>query len=166
MFINSKKTCCLRIGPRYTVNCCNISTAEGRVISWASEVRYLGVFVVRSNVPMTLLNDHSIVQLMVYLVKFWILHLRMSYCSSLSVSTCPYGLDACPVNKIDLRSLYFTVDRVFMKLFKTGNMEIVRRCQAFFGFKLPSVLLNISSDKFIKLYDVSDNVACTSLRVN
>jgi len=27
---------------------CNISTAEARVISWASEVRYLGVFVVRS----------------------------------------------------------------------------------------------------------------------
>jgi len=26
----------------------NASTAEGRVISWASEVRYLGVFVVRS----------------------------------------------------------------------------------------------------------------------
>ena len=49
MSINSKKTCCLRIGPRCrpTVNCCNISTAEGRVISWASEVRYLGVFVVR-----------------------------------------------------------------------------------------------------------------------
>ena len=47
MSINSKKTCCLRIGPRCTVNCCNISTAEGRVISWACEVRYLGVFVVR-----------------------------------------------------------------------------------------------------------------------
>jgi len=53
-----------------------------------------------------------------------------------------------------------------MKLFKTGNIEIVRECQAFFGFKLPSVLLNISSDKFIRLYDVSDNVVCTSLRVN
>ena len=44
--------------------------------------------------------------------------------------------------------------------------EIVRECQAFFGFKLPSLLLNISSDKFIRLYDVSDNVVCTSLRVN
>ena len=37
---------------------------------------------------------------------------------------------------------------------------------SYFGFKLPSVLLNISSDKFIRLYDVSDNVVCTSLRVN
>ena len=77
-----------------------------------------------------------------------------------------YGLDVCHVNKTDLRSLDFTVDRVFMKLFKTGNIEIVRECLTFFGFKLPSVLLNISSDKFIRLYDVSDNVVCTSLRVN
>ena len=44
-----------------------------------------------------------------------------------------YGLDACPVNKTDLRSLDFTVNRVLMKLFKTGNIEIVRKCQAFFG---------------------------------
>jgi len=53
-----------------------------------------------------------------------------------------------------------------MKMFKTENIEIVRECQAFFGFKLPSVLLNISSNKFIILYDASDNVVCTSLRVN
>jgi len=33
-------------------------------------------------------------------------------------------------------------------------------------FKLPSVLLNISLDKFIRLYDASDNVVCTALRVN
>jgi len=50
-------------------------------------------------------------------------------------------------------------------IFKTGNIEIIRECQAFFGFKLPSVLLNISSDKFIRLYDASDNVIFTSLRV-
>jgi len=91
-----------------------------------------------------------------------ILQLIVSKCMSILL----YGLDACPVNKTDLRSLDFTVDRVFTKLFKTENIEIVRECQALFGFKLPSVLLNISSDKFIRLYDASSNVVCTSLRVN
>ena len=91
-----------------------------------------------------------------------ILQLIVSKCMPILL----YGLDACPVNKTDLRSLDFTVDRVFMKLFKTGNIEIVRECQAFCGCKLPSVLLNISSDKFIRLYDASDNVVCTSLQVN
>ena len=71
-----------------------------------------------------------------------ILQLIVSKCMPILL----YGLDACPVNKTDLRSPDFTIDRVFIKLFKTGNIEIV---QAFFGFKLPSVLLNISSDKFI-----------------
>ena len=77
MSINSKKTCCLRTGPIYAVNCCTVSTAEGCVISWVSEMRYLGVFVVHSRRfkfkcaydKLTMLNDRSIVQLMVYLVK-------------------------------------------------------------------------------------------------
>ena len=29
-----------------------------------------------------------------------------------------------------------------MKLFRTGNIEVVRDCQAFFNFDLPSVLLH------------------------
>ena len=62
-------------------------------------------------VPMTMLNGHSIVQLMVYLVKVCILHPRMSYCKCMPILL--YGLDARPVNKTDLRSLDFTVDRVF-----------------------------------------------------
>ena len=33
------------------------------------------------------------------------------------------------MNKSDLRSLDFVVDRLFMKLFKTANIQIVRECQ-------------------------------------
>ena len=40
-----------------------------------------------------------------------------------------YGLEACPMNKSDLKSLDFAVGRVFMKLFKTVNIEIVSECQ-------------------------------------
>jgi len=36
-----------------------------------------------------------------------------------------------------------------MKLFRTGNIEVVRDCQAFFNFDLPSVLLRKRTDKFI-----------------
>jgi len=137
-------------------------------------VRYLGVFVVRSrsfkcaydNVKRLFYSAVDGVGLLLKVLNFGsedvILQLIVSKCMPILL----YGLDACPVNKTDLRSLDFTVDRVFMKLFKTGNIQIVRECQAFFGFKLPSVLLNISSDKFSRLYDVSDNVVCTSLRVN
>ena len=40
-----------------------------------------------------------------------------------------YGLEACPMNKSDLRSLDFVVDRLFMKLFKTVNIQIIRERQ-------------------------------------
>jgi len=46
-----------------------------------------------------------------------------------------------------LAGLY--VKQVFMKLFQTSNMEIVRSCQSLFGFELPSVLLTKRYDKFI-----------------
>jgi len=52
------------------------------------------------------------------------------------VSTLPslmYGLEACPQVKSDLLSLDFVVNRFFMKLFKTNNIDLktsISRCQA------------------------------------
>jgi len=35
-----------------------------------------------------------------------------------------------------------------MKLFKTNNIEIVKACQEFFGFQLPSVQITKRTTKF------------------
>jgi len=51
-----------------------------------------------------------------------------------------YGLEACPLLKSDLSSLDFTINRFFMKLFKSNNMEIITYCQPQFSFDLSSVL--------------------------
>jgi len=51
-----------------------------------------------------------------------------------------YGLEACPLVKSELSSLDFVVNRFFMKMFRTSNIEIVRNCQSYFGFNLPSDL--------------------------
>ena len=50
-----------------------------------------------------------------------------------------YGLEACALNKSQMASLDFVVNRFFMKLFNTNN--IVKDCQEFFSFELPSVQL-------------------------
>jgi len=47
-------------------------------------------------------------------------------------------MQTCPLVKSDLSS--FVVNRFFMKMFRTNNMDIVRNCQSYFGFKLPSEL--------------------------
>jgi len=49
MAINSSKSCCMRIDPRCGISCANISTRDGRTLSWVSELRYLwGIFIVKS----------------------------------------------------------------------------------------------------------------------
>jgi len=50
-----------------------------------------------------------------------------------------YGLEACSKKKNDLNSLDFAVNRFFMKLFRTGDINIVKSV----SFNLPSVLLFI-----------------------
>jgi len=50
-----------------------------------------------------------------------------------------YGLEACPLTKSDLCSLDFVINSLFIKLFKTSDMEIVKYCQSVFNFVIPSV---------------------------
>jgi len=63
-----------------------------------------------------------------------------------------YVLEACPLAKSELSSLDFVVNRFFMKMFRTSNIEIVRNCQSYFGlscqvscgqFVLKSLMLNM-----------------------
>ena len=60
-----------------------------------------------------------------------------------------YGLEVCNLDKRSMHSLDITVNRFFVKLFQTSNMEIVKCCQSLFGCELPSVLLAKRYDKFI-----------------
>jgi len=51
-----------------------------------------------------------------------------------------YGLEACPLIKSQLLSLDFAVNRFFVKLFRTSSTEVVKQCQEYFAFEIPSVL--------------------------
>ena len=67
-----------------------------------------------------------------------------------------YGLEVCPLRKADLKAFDFDVDRFFMKLFQTNNMEIIRLSQRMFRFELPSSLIEKRSKKFAsKYYDLT-----------
>ena len=58
-----------------------------------------------------------------------------------SVCLILYGLQACPLNISDFRYLDLVIDRFFMKLFKTNNINTVKFCQIQFGYQLPSVVI-------------------------
>jgi hypothetical protein len=46
MLINTKKSCCMRIGPRFNVPCASIITLSGEILPWVEEIRYLGIYIV------------------------------------------------------------------------------------------------------------------------
>jgi len=60
-----------------------------------------------------------------------------------------YGLQVYALDKRSLQSLNFTINRFFMKLFKTSDIEVVKDCQIFFNFELPRALLVKRFDKLI-----------------
>ena len=48
MAINIKKSCCLQIGPRADAVCSGITCLSGLSLNWVNEIRYLGIFIVKS----------------------------------------------------------------------------------------------------------------------
>jgi len=67
-------------------------------------------------------------------------------------------LEACPLRKSDNNSLDFVVNRFFMKLFRTNNIDVINYCRTQFNFALPSVL--IEQRTFVVNYRLCDNVFC------
>jgi len=125
MVINNKKSCYICIRPRSNITCAAMSMSTGAIIPWMDEIRYLGVFIVRS-----------------WLFKCSLAHAKKSFYRSTNaifgkvgqlaseevtlqlikskrIPVLLYGLEECPLNKSDLQSLDFVINRFFMKLFRT-----------------------------------------------
>ena len=49
-----------------------------------------------------------------------------------------HGLECFHLGKADLQSLDFTFNRLCMKLFKTGSIDVVKDCLSCFAIDLPS----------------------------
>jgi len=60
-----------------------------------------------------------------------------------------YGLEVLPLYQYQLRSLDFVINRLFMKLFRTSDIQVVVQCQEEFCFDLPSVQLVRRRKKFL-----------------
>ena len=60
-----------------------------------------------------------------------------------------YGLEVCPLNKANIQSLDFCVNRLLMKLFCTNNFSVIEECRHNFIIALPSELLCMRAEKFV-----------------
>jgi len=59
----------------------------------------------------------------------------------------------------ELLSLDFVINRFFMKLFKTNNLDVVKTCQQYFNFEMPSTLWTKRSASFENKFSCSENVS-------
>jgi len=76
-------------------------------------------------------------------------------CSFLIYLSISKWREACSIRKTDLDSLDFVVNRFFMKLFHTDNIDTIKECQMFFLFSLKKRV-----EKFQKQYQNHQNTVC------
>ena len=170
MSINVRKSCCLRIGPRFDAQCANIVTLTGHVLPWVDNMRYLGIYILSSRTFSCSLDQAKRAYFRSLNAIFGkvgriaseevVLQLVASKCLPILL----YGTEACGLRKSEIRSLDFLVTRFLMRLFQTNNMNIIKDCITFFDFKLPSSLLVTRASKFIANYNASENLLCRMAR--
>ena len=69
-----------------------------------------------------------------------------------------YGLEACPVNKSQIRSLEYVLNNTFRKIFATKSFDVATDCVLYFGCAVQDTLCRRKSNFLTKLkYTTSSN---------
>jgi len=106
-------------------------SSTGRSLPWVEEVRYLGVHFVKSRSLKCSLDEakrgffratNAIFEKIGRVASEEVV-LGLAKCKCLPILL--YGLECCPLNKSDVKSLDFAVTRFLMKLFKSVNLLIL-----------------------------------------
>jgi len=167
MSLNVKKSSCIRIGPRFNAKCCNIVNTEGHELSWANEVRYLGIFIeAASSFKCSLDNAKRL-----FYRSFNSIFGRVGRVASSDViiqlfkSKCLpvlyYGLEACPLRKSQFKSLDFAINSSFRKIFDTKSQDVVDACRDMFNCLTAESTIANRRCKFLEKLCVSKNDLCS-----
>jgi len=166
MALNAKKSACIRFGPRFKDECCSLTTLSGETLCWVDNLRYLGVYLVAAKKFKCSLSNNK----KCYYRAFNAILSKVGNCASevvlvklLSAKCLPvfvYGLDACPVSKSDSNTLDFVMTRTFMRIFKTGSIDIVHECQHRFNFANASDIVTRRKRNFLTKFSLCENSMC------
>lgn len=166
MSINPSKSSCIRFGPRYDVVCANITAHDGSIIQWVKSCQYLGVTMSSSRLFKCVFENSkksfykSFNAIFGKIGRFAtadvVMHLLQVKCLPVLL----YGLNACPVNSTDNKSLEFVIFRALAKIFGTFSKDIINECCIAFNF--PFMVENIKKQKtkFLISYCASENHLC------
>lgn len=167
MAINARKSACLRIGPRHNAECECITTIDGRELQWVNSLRYLGVYLVNSNAFACNFDSSKRSFYRSFNAIFGkigrvaseevVVHLVKAKCLPMLL----YGLDVCPLNSKQVKSLDYVLYCAFRKIFNICSTETVESCMAAFNF--PTIATAVWNRKrtFLTKYSCHlDNTLC------
>jgi exonuclease III len=166
MAINPSKSSCIRFGPRYDVVCADILTRDGNIIPWVKHCKYLGIEMFSSRSFKCIFDDSkrsfykSFNAIFGKIGRFAsadvIIHLLKVKC--LPVIT--YGLEACPINASEKKSLDFAIFKTLAKIFGTFSQDVINDCRIAFNIPVAAEMLRRQKMKFLTRYSVSENLLC------
>jgi hypothetical protein len=151
--INPNKSFCLRIGPRHNISRC-ILTINNQLVTWKSEIRYLGVLIVSSKKFKCNLQGNR--------QKFFQatnsifgkigtkapLNLTLSLIDIYCMPVLLYGLEVLSLTKSEKSTLDFIYSTVFFKIFLVKDSINIKLCQFFSSCLPPSCRLDIKKLNF------------------
>ena len=134
----------------------------GASIEWSNGCRYLGIFV---TLGATFKCKFDAAKAKFYR-SFNAIMDREGSCASLEVlfslmrskcvPTLLYGIEACPVNTMETRSLEYPIICAFFKILKTSSSNLVNECRLAFGFRQFSHVI-ADRKNFFNLKYISSN---------
>jgi hypothetical protein len=171
MRINASKSSCIRFGSRHDAECADLTMRNGDVLPWVSVSRYLGVYFLSGRI-FRCCFDHakrhfyrSFNAVFGKVGRFASEEVVLSLLRSKCLPTLLYAVESVPLNSRDKSSLDFTVNRVLMKLFRTGSITVIEECQKFFQLLPVKFLVDIKVVKFLQKFLASENRVCRLFKV-
>ena len=98
-----------------------------------------------------------------YMVSKLVLSTRGRQDRSKCVSTLLYGIEACPVNTRETRSLEYLITFVFFQILKTSTSNLVNDYRFTFGFRQFSDIITDKKNCFNTKYVSSNNIVCKAV---
>ena len=163
MRINVKKSTCIRFGKRFDEHSAELVSAHGGPIKWVECCRYLGVYFSCGRSLRCSLDDAKSLFFRAFnavfskVGRFASEPVILSLISTKCMPILLYATDVCPLLSRQKNSLEFTVTRIFMRLFHTGSADVVRQCQANFGFLSVYNQLCVRTARVLQKFTASEN---------
>jgi len=139
MNLNIEKSSAIRVGEGWK-NPISPLSISNKNIPWEKEIKYLGMVIIAASRFTVCLHRakikyfQSLNAILGKVGDMQAVGLILSVAATNCLPILLYGLEACLLTKVQLKSLEYAYNAVFVKLFKTFDIGIINSCQYYTGF--------------------------------